>query len=397
MASHHLFTSESVSEGHPDKLADTLSDAVLDFVLSKNPHYHCACEVLITHGLVLVAGEVEWPLSEWQAFEQSVAALVKSVLDEVGYDPQRFDIQVRLNQQSADICQGVRRSDGIIGAGDQGLMFGYATNETPELMPLALILSHQLLRLHAKLRHSKVLPWLRPDAKAQVTVGYEGDKPTAVATVLLSTQHSPDADNQQIREQVISHIIDQIIPKALRAEDMQIFVNPTGRFEIGGPEADTGLTGRKIIVDTYGGACPHGGGAFSGKDPTKVDRSGAYMARYIAKNIVAAGIAKRCTIQLAYAIGVAEPISVSVNLHNTGIVDEAVLSRVIPEVFDLTPAGIIASLDLLRPIYRQTATYGHFGRSETDFTWEQTNKVATLVEQLPELDGAINSNMTGLL
>jgi S-adenosylmethionine synthetase len=387
MASHYLFTSESVSEGHPDKVADTISDAVLDYVLSYRPFNHCACEVLITHGLVVVAGEVEWPSSEWEAFERSVHGVVQDVLNRVGYDSRTFDIQIRLNQQSEEICQGVRREDGIIGAGDQGLMFGYATNETAELMPLALELSHQLLLRHSSLRHSGALQWLRPDAKAQVTVRYEGARPVAVDTIVLSTQHAPEIDNLAIRDQVIEYIVEPVIPAELQISDMRILINPAGRFETGGPEADTGLTGRKIIVDTYGGACPHGGGAFSGKDPTKVDRSAAYMARYIAKNVVAAGIAERCTLQLAYAIGVAEPVSVYANLHHTGIVDESVLSDVIRRVFDLTPAGIISTLDLRRPIYQQTATYGHFGRSNMGFSWERLDQIDALLAHFPNVRG----------
>ncbi len=387
MVRGYLFTSESVSEGHPDKLADQVSDAILDAFLTEDPNARVACETLVADNLVVLAGEFRTTdpavFSRLRARTESIA---RSVLRDVGYrdaqsgiDPERCDVIVRFNHQSANIAQGVDREDGTIGAGDQGLMFGYACDETPELMPLAISLAHRLVQRQAALRQSGGLAWLRPDAKSQVTVRYEDRHPVVVEKVVLSTQHAPEIDNESIQAAVLREIIEPIIPSSLRSPSISYLINPTGRFETGGPNGDTGLTGRKIIVDTYGGSCPHGGGAFSGKDPTKVDRSAAYMARYIAKSVVAAGLARRCTLQLAYAIGIAEPVSVHVDVHATGKVDETRLERAIRETFDLTPAGIIRTLDLLRPIYRATAVYGHFGREEKQFTWERTDKASALL------------------
>ena len=373
-----LFTSESVSEGHPDKLADIISDSILDSILRVDPGAKVACETLVADELIIVAGEFRvTPSSVFEEIRQQIPVTVRSVLREVGYNayfpginPDTCEIRLILNKQSDDIYQGVDREDNETGAGDQGLMFGYATDETPELMPMPITLAHKLVKQQAIVRKEGRLSWLRPDAKAQVSLRYEDSEPVSVETVVLSTQHDDGVDDETIRQSVIREIIEPSIPQELRSPDIQYFVNPTGRFVIGGPKGDTGLTGRKIIVDTYGGSCPHGGGAFSGKDPTKVDRSGAYMARYIAKNIVAAKLAKRCTIQLSYAIGVVDPVSVYIDLHSTGKVDESELASYIPGLFDLTPGGIIKMLDLRRPIYRTTAAYGHFGRMGTDYTWE---------------------------
>jgi S-adenosylmethionine synthetase len=380
MARSYLFTSESVSEGHPDKIADQISDAVVDAFLSADPNAHVACEALVTKNLVVLAGEFETGSTDlYERIRGGAEGLARSVLRDIGYrdaqsgiDPDLCEVRIAFNRQSKDILQGVDRQDGTIGAGDQGIMFGYACDETPQFMPMPIWLAHRLVEQQALLRKTGELPWLRPDAKSQVTVCYEGSKPTAVQKVVLSTQHAPDIDTDALRAEVVARIIQPVIPESLRARDIQYLVNPTGRFEIGGPNADTGLTGRKIIVDTYGGSCPHGGGAFSGKDPTKVDRSAAYMARNVATTVVASGIARRCTLQLSYAIGVAQPLSVHVDLHGTGTADEDELERAIREEFDLTPAGIIRELNLRRPIYRKTAAYGHFGRPLAEFTWERT-------------------------
>lgn len=375
----YMFTSESVSEGHPDKIADQISDGVLDAIFTQDPEAKAGCETLVTTDLVIVAGEFKTNA------QINIKQVIKKIIKEIGYtdptigfDDKTCKIKDFTHQQSPDINQGVERTDGEIGAGDQGLMFGYATDETPELMPLPIALSHRLVEKQAAVRKSGQLPWLRPDAKSQVTIKYENDQPISVEKVVLSTQHSDDVDNDTIRQAVIEEIIHPVIAEQLRAKDMEYYINPTGRFVVGGPHGDTGLTGRKIIVDTYGGSCPHGGGAFSGKDPTKVDRSAAYAARYIAKNIVAAGLAKRCTVQLAYAIGVVEPLSILVNTHSTGIVDEAEIEQVVRKVFQLTPKGIIEMLDLRRPIYQKTARYGHFGREIPEFTWELTDKAQAL-------------------
>jgi S-adenosylmethionine synthetase len=382
----HIFTSESVSEGHPDKVADQISDAILDEFLTRDPDAKVACETLAADRLIVVAGEFKTADQKvFAAVRLQAEQIVRSVLRDIGYqdnesgiDPDQCDVQIRFNHQSPHINQGVDRADGVIGAGDQGLMFGYACNETPDFMPYPIWLAHRLVERQALLRKTGTLPWLRPDAKSQVTAVFENGKPVGVQTVVLSTQHSSEVGNETIRREVVEQIVLPLIPEAMRAPGFNILVNPTGAFVTGGPNGDTGLTGRKIIVDTYGGACPHGGGAFSGKDPTKVDRSAAYMARYIAKNIVAAGLAQKCTLQLAYAIGVAEPVSLLVDTHGTGSVPDELLEHAVRSIFDLTPAGIISSLDLRKPIYRKTAAYGHFGRTSCEFSWERCDQVEAL-------------------
>ncbi len=383
MAKDFVFTSESVSEGHPDKMADLISDAFLDAILTEDPLGRVACETLLTKNVAIVAGEFRTGAKF--DLDTVVRAVVRKTAREIGYhdpligfDADSCEVRTYLGQQSADIDMGVTKLNGEIGAGDQGLMFGYATTETPELMPLPIRLAHRLVQKQAEVRKSGLLPWLRPDAKSQVSVRYRDKRPVAVEKVVLSTQHAEDVEDSTLREGVIAEIIEKVIPAELRPERDKFLVNPTGRFVIGGPVGDTGLTGRKIIVDTYGGSCPHGGGAFSGKDPTKVDRSAAYTARYIAKNIVAAGLADHCTVQLAYVIGVVEPFSLMVNVHSGGKVSEEAIEKAVREIFQLTPAGMIRMLDLRRPIYKQTAAYGHFGRELPDFTWEKTDKVAEL-------------------
>ncbi|MCX7890922.1 MAG: methionine adenosyltransferase [Burkholderiales bacterium] len=374
----HLFTSESVSEGHPDKVADRISDAVLDWLLAHDSAARVACETLVAKNLVVVAGEFgSARIPDLLAvLEGAIPGIVRETVRGIGYDAASgFDagaceVKLSISAQSAHIDQGVSLGGGELGAGDQGLMFGYACDETPERMPLAISLAHALVRRQAELRRSGELPWLRPDAKSQVTVRYRGSTPVAVEKVVLSTQHAPEVDNRTIETEVKRRIIEPVIPEALRSAGIELLVNPTGRFEIGGPLADTGLTGRKIIVDTYGGSCPHGGGAFSGKDPTKVDRAGAYAAREIAKTVVAAGLARRCTVQVAYAIGRAQPVSVYVDTQGTGAADDAVIERAVTGLFDLRPAAVIERLALRRPIYRATSAYGHFGRPE--FPWERT-------------------------
>ncbi|HUT07861.1 MAG TPA: methionine adenosyltransferase [Candidatus Latescibacteria bacterium] len=379
MAKNFVFTSESVSEGHPDKMADLISDAFLDAILAKDPFGKVACETLVTKNVAVIAGEFRTNA------KIDPVSIVRETAREIGYDDPLIgfdaatcEVHTYLGQQSADIARGVDQANGEVGAGDQGLMFGYATNETPELMPLPIRLAHRLVQKQAEVRKSGRLPWLRPDAKSQVSIRYKDKRPVAVEKVVLSTQHSRDVENKEIYESVVAEIIEKVIPIELRSKTIEYLVNPTGRFEIGGPVGDTGLTGRKIIVDTYGGSCPHGGGAFSGKDPTKVDRSAAYTARYIAKNIVAAGLANHCTVQLAYVIGVVEPFSLMVNIHSGGKVGEGAIVKAVRSIFQLTPAGMINMLDLRRPIYKQTAAYGHFGRELPDFTWEKTDKVAEL-------------------
>jgi S-adenosylmethionine synthetase len=372
----YLFTSESVTEGHPDKIADQISDAVLDAILAQDPMGRVACETLLTTGLVVVAGEIT------TSCYVDIPRVARETIRQVGYTRAKFGFDAdtcgvitAIDEQSADIAMGVDN----LGAGDQGLMFGYACTETPELMPLPITLAHRLTRRLAEVRKSGALAYLRPDGKSQVTVRYVGGKPRSVETVVISTQHSPDVSNQRIREDVIEHVIVPSIPPELLDRARCVYhVNPTGRFVTGGPMGDTGLTGRKIIVDTYGGSCPHGGGAFSGKDPTKVDRSASYMARHVAKNIVAAGLAERVLVQVAYAIGVADPVSIMVDTYGTGKVPDARLEEMIRRHFDFTPAGIIKYLNLRRPIYRKTAAYGHFGRSEPEFTWERTDRVKDL-------------------
>lgn len=397
MSERHLFTSESVSEGHPDKIADQISDAILDAMLEQDPQARVAVETSVTTGLVLVFGEVS--TKAYVDIQKVVRDTIKSIgyVDgQYGFDGDNCAVLVSLDEQSPDIAQGVddsletREGDADpldqIGAGDQGMMFGYAINETPELMPLPIALSHRLMRKIAALRKNGTIKWLRPDAKAQVTVEYdENNQPQRVDTVVLSTQHDPDVELDEIRQTVIEQVIKAVIPADLLDDQTKYLVNPTGRFVIGGPQGDAGLTGRKVIVDTYGGFAHHGGGAFSGKDATKVDRSASYAARYIAKNIVAAGLADQVEVQLAYAIGVAQPVSIAVDTANTGKVSDDQLIAAIRKNFDLRPAGIIQMLDLQRPIYRQTAAYGHFGRTDIDLPWEHIDKAAALKAEFTEL------------
>lgn len=388
MPRRYLFTSESVSEGHPDKIADQISDAILDAFLAEEATAKVACETLVADNLVVIAGEFKTAdKALYEKVQKNAEGIARQVLRDIGYrdaetgiNPDTCEVQVRFNHQSFQIHKGVELAGGIIGAGDQGLMFGYACDETPDLMPYPIWLAHRLVKRLAELRHAGTLPWLRPDAKSQVTVVYEDNRVVGIDNVVISTQIARDLDPAWVMSEVTREVIDPLVPKDLRTPEFRIWVNPAGPFEIGGPNGDTGLTGRKIIVDTYGGACPHGGGAFSGKDPTKVDRSAAYMARYIAKNIVAAKLARRATVQLAYAIGVVEPVSVLVDTHGTGTVDDHKLEAAVRATFDLTPRGIIVTLNLRRPIYRATAAYGHFGRSE--FAWEQVDAVARLRAQL---------------
>ncbi len=380
MSNNFIFTSESVSEGHPDKVADQISDAVLDAILAQDPKARVACETLVKTGMVILAGEIT--TNAWVDTE----ALVRKVVCDIGYDNGEvgFDgnscaVLNAIGKQSADIAMGVDEdANHEQGAGDQGLMFGYASNETDVFMPAPLTYSHLLVKRQAQLRKNKTLPWLRPDAKSQITFRYENNKPVAIDAVVLSTQHSPEISAKALHEAVMDDIILHVLPKEWLHKDTKYFINPTGQFIIGGPVGDCGLTGRKIIVDTYGGMARHGGGAFSGKDPSKVDRSAAYMARYVAKNIVAAGLAERCEVQVSYAIGVAEPTSISLETFGTGKLDETRLVAIVRDVFDLRPKGLIAQLDLLRPIYQPTAAYGHFGRNEESFSWEKTDKVDAL-------------------
>ena len=380
MSNNFIFTSESVSEGHPDKVADQISDAVLDALLAQDPKSRVACETLVKTGMVVLAGEIT--TNAWVDME----ALVRKVVCDIGYDNGDigFDgnscaVLNAIGKQSPDIAMGVDEGENHEqGAGDQGLMFGYASNETDVLMPAPITYSHLLVHRQAEVRKNKTLSWLRPDAKSQITFRYENNKPVAIDAVVLSTQHSPEISAKAIHEAVMDEIILHVLPKEWLHKDTKYFINPTGNFVIGGPVGDCGLTGRKIIVDSYGGMARHGGGAFSGKDPSKVDRSAAYMARYVAKNIVAAGLAERCEIQVSYAIGVAEPTSITVETFGTGKLAEDRLEAIVREVFDLRPKGLIAQLDLLRPIYLPTAAYGHFGRNEDSFTWEKTDKVDAL-------------------
>ena len=379
MAKSYLFTSESVSEGHPDKVADQISDAVLDAILTKDPHARVACETLVKTGMALVAGEVT--TNAWVDLED----LIRKVIIDIGYDHSElgFDghscsVLSAIGKQSRDIAQGVDRVDEDQGAGDQGLMFGYASNETDVLMPAPITYAHRLMKAQANLRKSKKLPWLRPDAKSQVTFVYEDNQPKWIDTIVISTQHAPEVAQKDLTEAVIEELIKPTIPSEYLRKETKFFINPTGRVVIGGPQGDCGVTGRKIIVDSYGGAARHGGGAFSGKDPSKVDRSAAYMGRYVAKNIVAAGLAARCEIQISYAIGVAKPTSVYVETFGTHTIPEERIAQLVMDHFDLRPSGIIKQLDLLRPIYQNTASYGHFGRTDVDFTWERTDKAAEL-------------------
>ncbi|GAB6080513.1 MAG: methionine adenosyltransferase [Hydrogenophilus thermoluteolus] len=382
MGKHYLFTSESVSEGHPDKVADQISDGVLDAVLSEDPNGRVACETLVSTGLVVISGEITTTAHiNYREIAQEVVKRIGYDDSEIGFDYKSCAVLVAINRQSPDIAQGVNQAhDDPLdqGAGDQGLMFGFACNETPTLMPLPIYYAHRIMERQAQLRKDGRLPWLRPDAKAQLTVRYEDDKPTAIDTVVVSTQHHPDIPYDQIREAVIEEIVKPVLPPELIKGEIRYLINPTGRFVIGGPHGDCGLTGRKIIVDTYGGAAHHGGGAFSGKDPSKVDRSAAYAGRYVAKNIVAAGLAERCEVQVAYAIGVARPVSLMVNTFGTGKIPDEQIAALVARHFDLRPRAIIETLDLRRPIYTKTAAYGHFGREEPEFTWERTDKAAAL-------------------
>lgn len=385
----YLFTSESVTEGHPDKICDQISDAVLDAILEKDPNGRVACETAVTTGMVMVMGEISTNCYV------DIPKIAREVIREIGYDRAKFGFDcdtcgviTSIDEQSGDIAMGVDKgleaketesNEEDNGAGDQGMMFGFACDDTPELMPMPISLAHKLSKRLAEVRKNGTLPYLRPDGKTQVTIEYENDVPVAVETIVISNQHSPDVEMEQIRADIKKHVIDVIVPKELMREDTKIFINPTGRFVIGGPQGDSGLTGRKIIVDTYGGMGRHGGGAFSGKDPTKVDRSAAYAARYVAKNIVAAKLAKRCEVQLAYAIGVAQPVSINVNTFGTGTVADEVLEKAVEKVFDLRPTQIIKTLDLRRPIYRNLAAYGHMGREDLGVNWEKTDKVESLL------------------
>ncbi|MCD6707283.1 MAG: methionine adenosyltransferase [Thiobacillus sp.] len=382
MQKDFIFTSESVSEGHPDKMADQVSDAVLDAILTQDKHARVACETLLTTGLCVIAGEIT--TSAVIDFNQIARQTIKRIgydSSEIGFDYNTCAVMVTVGKQSPDIAQGVNEGEGMFldqGAGDQGLMFGYACNETAVLMPMPIHLAHRLTERQSELRKDGRLPWLRPDAKSQVSIRYVDGKPHSIDTVVLSTQHHPEVSHAMLTEAVIEEIIKPVVPKGMLTADTRYLVNPTGRFVVGGPMGDAGLTGRKIIVDTYGGAAPHGGGAFSGKDPSKVDRSASYAGRYVAKNIVAAGLADKCVVQVSYAIGVAKPTSLMVDTFGTNKVPEAKIVELIQSHFDLRPKGIIQMLDLLRPIYTNTASYGHFGRDEPDFTWEVTDKAAEL-------------------
>ena len=381
-----LFTSESVTEGHPDKVCDQISDAVLDALIAQDPQSRVACETFATTGIITIMGEIT--TQGWANFTE----IARRVVLDIGYDSSEkyFDgntcaIMSAVHSQSPDIAQGVDQAlegreeeAGETGAGDQGMMFGYACDETPERMPMAIALSHRLARRLAQVRKDGTLPWLRPDGKTQVTVVYEDDRPVAVDTIVISTQHAPEVSQKEIREAMLEHVVRPVVPAELLSAETKYYINPTGRFVIGGPAGDTGLTGRKIIVDTYGGYAPHGGGAFSGKDPTKVDRSAAYAARYAAKNVVAAGLARKCQLQLAYAIGVAKPVSILVDTFGTGAVSDEKLTEAVEKVFDFRPSAIIRDLDLRRPIYRQTAAYGHFGRTDVDLPWEREDRKEAL-------------------
>jgi S-adenosylmethionine synthetase len=376
--SGYLFTSESVSEGHPDKVADQISDAILDAILGQDTQARVACETMVTTGMALIAGEIT--TSAWVDMPSIVRDTIKEIgynSSEMGFDSQSCAVLTSIDKQSPDIAQGVNEGTGIDldqGAGDQGLMFGYACTQTKVLMPMPITYAHRLMKRQAEVRKAGLLPWLRPDAKSQVTVEYVDKKPARVEAIVISTQHSPDVDYEDLKEGIMEEIIKPIIPSAMIDSNTKYFINPTGRFVIGGPVGDCGVTGRKIIVDTYGGMGSHGGGAFSGKDPSKVDRSSSYMGRYVAKNIVAAGIATEVEVQIAYAIGIANPVSINVNSFGTGKIEDKKIKQLIKEHFDLRPKAIIQHLDLLRPIYKKTAAYGHFGRERAEFTWEKTDK-----------------------
>ena len=380
MLKDFTFTSESVSEGHPDKIADQISDAILDAILEQDTNARVACETMIKTGAAIVAGEIT--TSAWVDLEQVVRRTIMDIgynSSEMGFDGETCAVMSLIGKQSSDIAMGVdRQSPEEQGAGDQGLMFGYATNETDVLMPAPITYAHRLVKRQAEVRKHGVLPWLRPDAKSQVTFHYENGKPTGISDIVLSTQHDPNISQEDLREAVMENIILPVLPEEWLSKETKYHINPTGSFVIGGPVGDCGLTGRKIIVDTYGGAARHGGGAFSGKDPSKVDRSAAYAGRYVAKNIVAAGLAERCEIKVSYAIGVAEPTSISINTFGTGKIEDNRLIELIREHFDLRPYGLVQMLDLIKPIYQQTAAYGHFGREEPEFTWENTDKADAL-------------------
>lgn len=380
--SDYLFTSESVSEGHPDKVSDQISDAVLDAILSQDPNARVACETLCSTGLIVLSGEITTNASvDYNIIARETVNNIGYTSSDIGFDSSTCAVLTAFNKQSPDIAQGVNRTkeeEMDQGAGDQGLMFGYACDETPQLMPMPIFYAHRLVERQADLRKTGRLPWLRPDAKSQVSVRYQDGKPQKIETVVISTQHDPDVAHQTLTEAVIEEIIKPVLPADMVSDNIEFLVNPTGRFVVGGPMGDCGLTGRKIIVDSYGGAAHHGGGAFSGKDPSKVDRSATYAGRYVAKNIVAAGIASRCEVQVAYAIGVARPVSLMVNTFGTGKIADDKIVALIEKHFDLRPRGIIHSLNLLRPIYAKTAAYGHFGREDADFTWEATDKAAQL-------------------
>jgi len=385
MSKNYFFTSESVSEGHPDKVADQISDAILDAILEQDNQSRVACETMVNTGMVIISGEIT--TNAWVDMPDIVRGTIKRIGYEasMGFDWQSCAVLTALDKQSQDIAQGVNEGEGVDldqGAGDQGLMFGYATNETPELMPMPISLAHKLVQQQARVRKAGKLSWLRPDAKSQVTIRYVDDKPSGIDAVVLSTQHSPEIEHNKLQEAVMEEIIKPVLPAEWLDKDTKYHINPTGRFVIGGPVGDCGLTGRKIIVDTYGGMARHGGGAFSGKDPSKVDRSAAYAGRYVAKNIVAAGLADRCEIQVAYAIGVANPVSIHVETFGTGRMDDDKIAELVTANFDLRPKAIIRNLDLLRPIYQETAAYGHFGREEPNFTWEKTDKADVLREAL---------------
>ncbi len=380
--SQYLFTSESVSEGHPDKVADQISDAILDAILAQDKYSRVAAETLCNTGLIVLAGEITTnAVIDYQTIARDTVKRIGYDNTDYGMDYKGCAVLVAYDKQSPDIAQGVDEGRGLNleqGAGDQGLMFGYACDETPQLMPLPIYLAHRLVERQSELRRDGRLPWLRPDAKSQVTVRYVDGKPTEIDTIVLSTQHAPEIEHKQLTEAVVEEVIKPVLPAHMLGKSINYLVNPTGRFVVGGPHGDCGLTGRKIIVDTYGGAAPHGGGAFSGKDPTKVDRSAAYAARYVAKNIVAAGLAAKCQIQVSYAIGVARPTSVMVTTFGTGKVSDELLAELVQKHFDLRPKGIVQMLDLLRPIYQKTAAYGHFGRDEPEFSWEKVDKAAAL-------------------
>ena len=382
MSNEFLFTSESVGEGHPDKVVDQISDSVLDAILAEDPKGRVACETLVSTGLVVISGEITTKAHiNYREIAQEAVRRIGYDDSEIGFDYKSCAILTAINRQSPDIAQGVNEGQGLDldqGAGDQGLMFGYACNETPSLMPLPIYYAHRLMQRQAEVRKDGRLPWLRPDAKSQLSVHYVDGKPVSIDTVVISTQHDPDVSHAQISDAVIEEIIAPVLPKELLTDKTRYLVNPTGRFVVGGPHGDCGLTGRKIIVDTYGGMARHGGGAFSGKDPSKVDRSAAYAARYVAKNVVAAGLADRCEVQIAYAIGVAKPVSLMVETFGTGKIADEKIVELIGRHFDLRPKGIIQTLNLLRPIYTKTAAYGHFGREEPEFTWEAIDKAAAL-------------------